>query len=262
MGRTADGEAGPSAAERAVEAAARVGLTSQRIGAVLDRLGLTGAVLRVVPDDVVRAGTEGVDFADSLAYMRSRIELGVRLNVEGRDPEGVVPPDEYEETRDRLIEELAAVETPDGDPVFEAVEPRETYFEGPRAEEAVDIVTVPTAFDQFLTESLRGEQFGPPSEPQNHKLYGILSVTDATTETDPASATDALDAADPHIVDVAPTVLATMGVPADTRMDGEVLPPVADAGREAYPPYEPPTPTGPTDDGAVENRLRDLGYVE
>ena len=255
-------ESGPSVAERAVGAASRVGLTSQRVGAVLDRLGLTGTVLRFVPSDVVRAGTESVDFAGSRAYMRSRIELGVRLNVKGRDPDGVVPPEEYDETRERLIGALSNVTTPDGDPVFEAVEPREAYFEGPRADEAVDVVTVPAEFDQFLSESLRGEQFGPPSEPQNHKLYGILSVVDGAAEDDPAGASEALAAADPHIVDVAPTVLATMSVPADTRMDGGVLPPVEDAGREAYPPYDPPTPAGPTDDGAVENRLRDLGYVE
>ena len=253
---------GPSVAERAVEAASRVGITSQRIGRVLDRLGLTEAVLRVVPDDVIRAGTEGVDFAGSRAYMRSRIELGIRLNVEGRDPEGVVPPDEYEATRDRLIDALSAVRTPDGDPVFEAVDRREAHFEGPRAEEAVDVVTIPAGFDQFLTESLRGEQFGPPSEPQNHKLYGILSITDASTGDDPAGASKALDDADPHIMDIAPTILATMDVPADGRMDGSVLPPITDAGTETYPPYEPPTAAGRGDDGAVENRLRDLGYVE
>src|SRR5699024_8232201 len=101
------------------------------------RLGLAEFVVAHAPKAMVRAGTERVDFPASTAYARSHIECGVRLNVAGREPDGVVPADEYEEVRAELIDRLAALETPDGDPAFDDVAPREDYFHGSEAEDAV-----------------------------------------------------------------------------------------------------------------------------
>ena len=89
------------------------------------RLGLEDVVLKTVPADIVRAGTEQVDFQASTAYMHSRTEMGVRLNVDGREPVGVVPESEYEQVRADMIDILSAAEPPDGNLVFERVVPRE-----------------------------------------------------------------------------------------------------------------------------------------
>jgi predicted AlkP superfamily phosphohydrolase/phosphomutase len=233
--------------------AARVGLTSQRMGTILDRLGLTEYVLRVVPSDAVRAGTEQVDFARSAAYMRSRTELGIRLNVEGRDPEGVVPEHEYEAIREKIIKLLEPIETPDGEPVFEDVAPCENYFQGPHVEEGVDIVTVPHEFEQFLSARLLGSEFGEPQEPWNHKREGIIVATGAAVNTEKS-----LENA--HIFDVAPTVLATLGLPQGERMDGDVLPIVESTGTQRYSTTRQERIE--TDSEAVEDRLSDLGYLE
>jgi len=186
--------------------------------------------------------------------MRSRVEMGVRINLAGREPAGVVPPDEYEWVRGELISMLEGVRTPAGEPAFEAVYPREEVFDGPYVEAAADVVVVPAGFDQYLSASLLGAEFGPPSEPYNHKLYGVLAAggegVDWTADLDGA-----------HLLDVAPTVLASLGVPHSDRMDGEVLPVVEPAGSESYPAFEP-EPTQETDDEAIEQRLSDLGYLE
>src|SRR6056297_2465358 len=60
--RSDDGASQPdqSLTERTIERAASVGLTSQRIAAVLDLLGLRQQVVDLVPADVIRAGTEHV----------------------------------------------------------------------------------------------------------------------------------------------------------------------------------------------------------
>ena len=241
-------------AERGVAALARVGVTSQRIERALAAVGIRDVVAERVPADLARAGTEQVDFPRSLAYARSRIECGVRINLEGREPEGTVPPSEYDAVREELIAVLSKVETPDGDPVFEDVAPREDYYEGPEAERAVDVVTVPNDFDQFLSATLAGDQFGPPSEPWNHKRQGVFAAQGEGIESNTVPES-------PQLVDVAPTVLATLGVPADERMDGEPLPIVEPAGERPYPEYEPGA-TRETDDDAVERRLSQLGYLE
>ena len=243
---------GKSTAETILSAAANVGITSQRIGTVLERLHLDQAVLRVVPDDLVKAAGEHVDFPQSVAYMRDRIEIGIRINLEGREPEGVVSPDEYDSVRSELIETFETLETPGGKPAFEEVLPREEVFEGPYVEDAPDVIIVPNAFDQFLSASIRDSVFGTPREPWNHKRHGIVSVSGADIE--PAEFEGA------HLLDIAPTVMSLLGVPPSDRMDGTVLPGFEPLEPTSYPEY-----TGTdaeTNDADVESRLADLGYIE
>jgi predicted AlkP superfamily phosphohydrolase/phosphomutase len=257
--RDADGP-GASVLERSLSAAARVGVTSQRIERVARRLGIEDLVLRVAPADAVRAAAAHVDFPNSRAYVRDRIELGVRINLEGREPDGVVTAEEYEAYRTELIEALTAIRTPGGEPVFEAVCRRETIYDGPHVEDAPDVVVVPRAFDEFLSASLRDERFGLPTEPWNHKREGVIV---AAGDVDASAAIRGA-----HLFDVAPTVLATFGVPADERMDGTVLPIVEPAGVESYPDYDaaaaPARGREPTASAgeAVADRLAELGYLE
>ncbi|USZ69209.1 alkaline phosphatase family protein [Halorussus salilacus] len=240
--------------EAGVAAAARVGVTTQRVADLLDSLGLAEAVGRRVPHGLLQAGSEQVDFPASRAYARSRSELGVRLNLEGREPDGTVPRSAYEAVRAELVEALESVRTPDGDPVFEAVGPREAFFEGPHVEDAPDVVTVPNGFEQLLSVQLAGDVFGEPTEPYNHKRHGIVAATGEDIDAEAG-----VEGA--HILDVTPTVLATFDVPRGTEMDGRPLPVVADPGEREYPDYDA-TRTERTDSRRIEARLSELGYIE
>ncbi|WP_336362292.1 alkaline phosphatase family protein [Halalkalicoccus salilacus] len=244
----------PGTVERLAAKAASIGITPKQVGRVLRRVGLDSVVKRYVPSGVTRTGSEQVDFPSSRAYMRARTELGVRINLEGRDPEGIVSQDEYENVRRELIDRLSGVRTPDGDPVFGEVVPREEYFWGPYVDEAVDVITVPNEFDQFLSAQLVGTQFGPPTEPWNHKLDGLFVATGEGIDAD-------ADLSGAHLFDVAPTIMAALGVPHSDRMDGSVLPVVEEMGVEEYPAYAGDESTT-RDDETVEKRLADLGYLE
>jgi len=243
--------------ERALSSAAALaataGLTSQRIERLLEPLGLAEPVAELAPTEAVRAGTEQVDFPASEAYVRSRLELGVRLNLEGREPEGRVPAGEYDRVRSELRELLAGVETPDGEPVFDAVHPREEVFEGPHADNGPDLVTVPAGYDHLPTAALLGERFGPPPEPYEHKPQGVVVAAGAAVDADTAPE-------GAQALDVAPTVLSTLGVPASERMEGTALAAVGAPERASYPPFEGVEQTGR--DSAVEQHLADMGYLE
>ena len=242
----------PTSLERALSVAAKAGLTSQRMARIVRRLGLEDVVLRVVPTDAIRAATERVDFERSRAYMRDRIELGIRINLDGREPNGLVSESEYASLRAELIDAFTAIRTPDGTPVFESVFRREEVFSGPYLDDAPDIILVPNEFDQFVSATVRPSQFGAPPEPWNHKRFGFIAATgDVDTSCDLTGA---------HLLDVAPTVLATLDIPASDRMDGLLLPLVDEVGVEEYPPYRGEDVD--TDDSAVEDRLADLGYLE
>lgn len=243
----------PGIAGRAIGAAAQVGITPARAGRALRAVGLEGMVKRFVPADARRAGNEQVDFAESTAYMRSRIELGLRMNVEGREPEGIVPESEYEDVRDELIDVLADVETPDGDPMFEEVAPREEYFWGPHADGGVDVVMIPTEFEQFLSADFKGEVFGPPTEPYNHKLEGVVAISGEGV--DPEA-----DLSGAHLFDVAPTICSLLGIERSDRMDGSVLSAAEPTEEYEYPRLDGATQE--TDDEEIEDRLSALGYLE
>jgi predicted AlkP superfamily phosphohydrolase/phosphomutase len=245
----------PSTVERAAATVAdRFGITAHSIRLALERVGLAGVAMKLAPSGVARTANEQVDFENSRAYVRARTELGVRINLEGRDPEGVVSQEEYEELREELIRELEGVETPDGEPIFETVAPRERYFHGDYADDAVDVVTIPSEFDHAISEHLVGEYFGP-AEPWNHKLDGVFAAMGEGVDED-------ADIDGAHLFDVAPTIMASFGLPYSDRMDGSVVPVVESAGSTDYPAYdERGEQDRPEADDEVTDRLADLGYM-
>lgn len=241
-----------TAGQTAIRLGSRVGVTSQRVGAVLDRLGLREWVLETVPLDVVRAGAEQVDFPASSAYMRTRTEMGIRINLDGREPSGTVAASEYDAVRDELIDQLSAAETPEGEPIFERVARCEEIFAGPYLDAAPDIVTVPSSFDHFLVANLKGATIGEPTEPWEHKRDGIVIASGPAVE--PTAIEDA------HLFDIAPTVLSWFGVPISDRMDGEALPFVDIPEQESYPDFDGSSVAG--DAEGVADRLEALGYLQ
>ncbi|RZV08816.1 putative AlkP superfamily phosphohydrolase/phosphomutase [Natrinema hispanicum] len=245
----------PGVTARAASVAARFGITARRIRTALERVGLADIAIEYAPSGISRTANEQVDFAESEAYVRARTELGVRVNLKGREPNGVVPPEEYEELRENLIRALQAIETPDGEPFFETVAPREQYFHGDELEETVDIVTIPAGFDHMLSEQLDDGDYFRPAEPWNHKLDGVfIAAGEGIDET------AALERA--HLFDVAPTVMAAMGVPYSDRMDGSVVPVVDPIEPTSYPEYDTHDDgKRPATDEAVTDRLADLGYM-
>ncbi len=235
--------------------AARMGLTSQRIGKLVERLGATEFTLRHAPDALVRAGSEQVGFPDSTAYVRSRVECGVRLNVEGRESDGVVPPDQYDDVRRQVTDVLKRIETPAGKRVYETVGLREEFFHGPAVEDAVDVVAVPRDFNSYVTSWLTDPVVEPVEGPAwDHKRNGVVALA--------GSAVDEISTVDgAHLFDIAPTVLATLGLPTAQRMDGTVLPPVASTSSDRYPDRGERGPAVGAE-SEVTDRLADLGYLE
>jgi arylsulfatase A-like enzyme len=65
----------------------------------------------------------------------------------------------------------------------------------------------------------------------------------------------------PHIFDVAPTVLSTLGVPPSDRMDGRTLPLVERLDSQTYPEFNA-RDIQQRDSTTVEQHLANLGYLE
>nr|WP_240334512.1 hypothetical protein [Halorussus sp. MSC15.2] len=207
------------------------------------------------------AASEGVDWAESTAYCRS-IELGARVNLAGREPEGVVTPEEYEQVRDDLIRTLSDLRTPDGDPVFEWVKRREEVYDGPFAEYACDVLFMPADMNHVLSTNLIGQEFVPVND-HDHKRDGVfLAAGPAFEDASAGSVPDRLS-----LTDVAPIAMAAAGLDVPARMTGEVPEDLlsesvarADYGEVPF-GSDDSRGDGPADDGSVEERLSDLGYI-
>jgi predicted AlkP superfamily phosphohydrolase/phosphomutase len=149
---------------------------------------------------------------DARAY--SLIPGRFYLNVEGREPNGVVPESEYEAVREELIADLESLTGPDGRQVCRRIVKGETVFDGDHDEIAPDLVVIPAdGFD--LKSGFGGKDAVFTQGPRNgmHKFENSLLYS---TEPD-------LDLSDANLFDVTPTVLDLLDVDVDADFDGESL---------------------------------------
>ena len=238
----------------ATSALGHVGITPADVYATAQRLGLADVLKAVVPDDARGGVTETVDWPASAAYCRGRNELGVRLNVDGREPAGVVPESEYEATREAVITALRDLRTPDDEPAFEWVRPQEAVYEGPRTEDACDVLFMPSEMDHVVETQLVGRRF-VRAECYDHKPLGSFIASGPAFD---SSTPDELS-----LTDVAPIVMATLGQPIPERMtgtvpDGLLNVPVSTA---EYTNVAVDTGADEATDDRITDRLSDLGYL-
>ena len=137
------------------------------------------------------------------------------INLEGREPRGSVPEDEYEDKRAELKAQLEALEGPDGQKVCERVVPKEEAFRGEHDDIAPDLVAIPNhGFD--LKAGFKGADGVFGKGPRN----GMHSFQNATLLIDDPDAT----IEDADLFDIAPTILDLMEIEyARTEFDGASL---------------------------------------
>ncbi|MFB6164184.1 MAG: alkaline phosphatase family protein [Haloarculaceae archaeon] len=137
------------------------------------------------------------------------------VNLEGREPRGSVPEEEYETVRDELKADLEALEGPDGTPVADRVVTKEDAFRGAHDDIAPDLVVVPNhGFD--LKSGFKGSEEVFDVGPRN----GMHSFDNACLFVDDPNAR----IEDADLFDVSPTILDLLEIEFDrTEFDGSSL---------------------------------------
>lgn len=236
--------------------ASRVGVEPADVYAAAERIGLESVLLRLAPDAVKSAATESVDWRSSRAYCADGTRMGVRINLEGREPNGIVSRSAYESTRDEIIDILSDLETPDGDPVFEWVCRREKLYDGPHIDRAPDICFLPTEMNHLISSALYGRKF-VSVDVHNHKRDGVFLGAGPKFN---SAAPDRLS-----LTDVAPITMGLLGRPVPATMTGSIPDGLlaTDVQRLDYGsvPHGRATAEPTADDGEVTERLEDLGYL-
>ncbi len=207
-------------------------------------------------------GLKAVDWAHTVAYGGGVMEDGIWLNVKGREPYGVVSPDEYDAVREALIQALQEVTLPDGRPLCRRVYRREDIYHGPYVDMAADVVLELNEGVRFTTLRAPRGYFRAvqPAGQGTHRRRGILAVAGPQLSPGPFTRPYTL-------ADVAPTVLALLGIPVpEAAFDGRVMDEVVATYHRAtaLPETETAVPEdfSPEEAEQIEAHLRALGYVD
>ncbi len=200
--------------------------------------------------------------------------MGLTFNLRGREKNGIVQQETYIELQNRLIRSLKEIRYPDtGELIVEDVQPREIIYHGDAVPLAPDLrVQMSTHrsgdwIGQYIHQ--RGFEPGPIIRGPDHIhaghapdgifiAYGPNVNTSACIE-------------NAQIIDIAPTILYTMGLPVPTSMDGSILFDIFSKNyRETHPPdysdgliveENQRYSYGDKETELIEGRLRDLGYL-
>ncbi len=231
--------------------------------------------------DFHRTSFASIDWARTQAYcteVMATLSPGIWINLIGRQPQGIVPPERYEEVANAVIDSLYALTDPaTGKQLITRVLRREDIYSGPYAHLAPDLtlaswegetfVCRPSTRGRDIIESEAGRPVSGSDWTGTHRMNGIFIGAG------PAFRPGARPS--PSILDLTPTILHLAGVPVPDDMDGRVL---EDALTEEFLAGHPlrrqagddvATPAGGDDDGyseeeaqKIEEKLRGLGYIE
>lgn len=141
------------------------------------------------------------------------------LNVEGREPQGIIKPEDYEEEREALAERILNIRGPKGEKWNTHIIKPNEYFEDVRG----DYPDLMVYFDDlywrsagtlgYETKYLRENDTGP--DDAVHAQEGMYILCDPR---DKRSRRKDID-----ILDVAPTVLHSLGLPVPADMKGSIF---------------------------------------
>ncbi len=214
-----------------------------------------------------------IDWPRTRAYFS--LDGGIRINLRGREPQGIVAQgSEYETLRHELREELQSVVDPEtGQPVLDKVYFREELYHGPFLDLAPDLVIEPCRDSQdarrnYILDSsfpLVSQSVFGTSIPYtgNHTSNGIFCLWGQGIR-------HGVKISGASIVDLAPTLLYALQLPIPREMDGKVLTSVFDSGLLSNKlQYSDvilaqnglPQEYDEVECEVVERRLRDLGYL-
>jgi len=209
-----------------------------------------------------------VDWSKTRAcVMHAGIYGFLYLNLKGRQPNGIVEPNDYEKVRDELVKQfLDARDATLGQPVFQDVlKPEQAYNYPVTGNNLPDLMLVP-ATGLKVVRKIRGTKavkWVPHGRlGGTHRVEGIFAINGPHVRPGKRRAAD--------IADITPTVLAMLGLPVPADMEGKVLNDAFTAALKVV--YEPPKKLQPQEvpeqiyseqeQKMLTERLSDLGYLE
>ncbi|MES2641018.1 MAG: alkaline phosphatase family protein [Myxococcota bacterium] len=238
----------------------RAGVDTRKLLDLAKRFGGDRALR--MGDELSRFATD-IDWENTQAFCHGT--NSVRINLKGREPRGAVDPADYDRVVEEVRQRLLAMRDPEGNRIITRVERRDQLYQGPEVHGAADLL-IATHDDSVWFYYSEGDVPSDVFEKSgfasgNHEPDGLFLGWGP----DFAPGTTIADA---NIVDIMPTLFATMGAAIPDDIDGRVLHEVLSAHlrtlwteARVFAGADGPKRDAATD-RAIEERLRGLGYLQ
>ncbi len=189
-----------------------------RVNEWLRREGLL-ATLRD-PEEAVPLREAGIDWSRTVAWGEGGYYSRIFLNVAGREPEGIVSPEDYERVRGGLAERLAAIPDENGDPLDTRVYLPEQVYEQANGVPPDLIVHFGDLYWRSVgtvggREGVHTFENDTGPDDANHAQEGLFVLVAPGVHPGPREGA--------RLLDVAPTVLELMGLDVPASMRGTSL---------------------------------------
>ena len=184
--------------------------------ALMNAVGSFTPASEEVSDDPILNGT---DWTRTKAYSYS---IGVNINLQGREPKGIVPLSQYEAFRKELVSALKKYTDKKNQGILDLVATRDDVYDGPEVRNAPDIVL---ESENYMVYGLAGlgsaNVYGsvlerPPVISGTHRRNGVFMLSGPWVQPDQRIEKVS-------ILDVAPTIMTILGVPVPDGLDGGVV---------------------------------------
>ena len=206
----------------------------QRLARLEERWGPAGAILHPLVERLGRDHHEQVfgwcaraGYADRRWFQQpnNEPEAGIRLNLSGREPEGLVAPSEVDEEVAWLVEELHQLVDADGEPVVRDVIRIRDHYHGPHLERLPDLVV--RWRRGGMKDRLSSPSVGEVAHPYAGARTGDHHPRGLLLATGPGATPRVVETVHP-VEDIAPTVAHLFGLAVD-RYDGAPIDEVVEA---------------------------------
>lgn len=233
--------------------------------------GVIPAARRVLSAKAARAAKTkafaAVDWSRTKAFASPVPQQGIYVNLEGREPYGIVPPTDLETLKDEIAGRLLALRGPDGGPVTDRVYRAEEVFSGEHLDGAPDLLPVLRDHRFELDDEIFHRA---PFTDQSHLPRGVHHPDGIVVVAGPGVRPGA--EVKGTVWDVTPTMLYQTGLAVPEGLDGEVMlgafepdhlngTPVRRIAAQSRAGGEETSPYSADEEAAIEESLRGLGYL-
>ncbi len=175
----------------------------------------------------IKPGKEAGDMLRNVDWSRTKAYAvglcGIYLNLRGREAEGIVDPEEADSLKQAIAGALAGLRDPEsGCPAVRGVVTREEIYRGPYADESPDLV--PHFADGYRASwetALGGVPQGRFQD--NTRRWAGDHIVDPALTPGLLVMNRPFRGSSARLLDLAPTILAALGVPKASQMEGEEL---------------------------------------
>ncbi len=191
---------------------------------ILRRIGV-GSLSRIIPQKIntfniplLRVTNKSpfylVDWQNTVAYAHN---WGIYINQKGRENLGIVDSSDYHDVRGKIITRLKELRDPvSGEKIIDEIFLNEKIYQGPLSKYGPDLMYSFKDFLYIQSNAFTFKQLFAPKKEGNHRMEGIFIASGKVIK-------KGINIRGSEIVDIAPTLLYSMGYPIPGEMDGRAL---------------------------------------